>query len=101
MVVWHLRGAQEDRPQVAARRVKEAWPVTLDGAVLQDGEPEPISVEAQAGLEITNDHDRMMDGDRDAQTATIRISGGACGLLLVGVHADLGSFVAAGARVAR
>ena len=44
-----------------AGRVKQIWPVVLGLPVLQQVEAESVPVEAQAGLEVADHHDGMMN----------------------------------------
>ncbi len=64
VVVGSSRVAKEDRPQTAAGGVEQVRPVTLDLPVLQQVEAEPIPVEAQAGVQVADDHHGMMNSYR-------------------------------------
>jgi hypothetical protein len=64
VVVRDSRVAEEDRSQAATGGVEETRPVTLDLPVLQQVEAEPVPVEAQAGVEVADDHHGMMNGCR-------------------------------------
>jgi hypothetical protein len=61
LVVGHCRVAEEDRAHAAARRVEQVRPVTVNLPVSQQVEAKPVPVEAQAGLEVADDHHRVMN----------------------------------------
>jgi hypothetical protein len=64
MMVRNSGFSKEDRVYAAAGRLEQIWPVTLNLPVKQQVQAEPVPIEAQAGLEVT-DHDYgMMNASR-------------------------------------
>jgi hypothetical protein len=59
VIVRNSSFPKEDRAHAAAGRLEQIWPVTLNLPVKQQIQAEPVPIEAQAGLEVT-DHDYGM-----------------------------------------
>jgi len=61
VVVGNCGVAEEDRAQAAAGRVEQIRPVALNVPVLQQVQADAVPVEAQAGFEVADHHDGMMN----------------------------------------
>ena len=61
VIVRHSGLAKENRAYTAAGRIQQIRPVTLNLPVEQQVKAEPVPIEAQAGLEITDHNYGMMN----------------------------------------